>query len=284
MWTDCYTQTFLDNSDILLIGVLSSILATIFVLSTRYLWFKMTGFYPKSRLFNGIVNTKEKCIIFQNRLKDINLLNEYLTPLPNYSAFPNQPTQYEKRQLVPYVLSAEDSKAAAMVHNILGEIGRTSNIQSSFVDEDFNMWENPMFLIGGNWKAQRVFKKFDPIYICKDGKFINTVINQEYKQRTHDEDLGLIQKVYNKANNKPIWILMGMRGAGTAGAAYILNHHWKLFGKLYGKKAFGVVIRFDDKDGYENSSIADYYPKPNFYKRFFFYFSYRRLKRLSYRR
>ncbi len=281
MITEIFTQKLIDNGEILFIGVLSSILATVFVLSTRYFWYKIISFYPKNRLFFGIVNSKEKCIIFQNRLRDIKLENKFLTPEPNYSAFPKQEPKYQLRQLVPYVLSAEDSKATAMVYNTLGEIGKTNNIQSSYVDEDYDMWENPQFLIGGNWKTMRVFNIFNPTYICNEGKFINRITKKDFFQRTHDEDLGLIQKVYNKNNNKPIWILMGLRGAGTAGAAYILNRHWKLFGKLYGKKAFGLIIRFDDKDGYENSSIADYYPKPIFFKRIIFYFSFKKLKRLT---
>ena len=281
MTAEIFMQKLIENSEILFIGILSSILATVFVLSTRYFWYKLISFYPKNRLFYGIVNSKEKCIIFQNRLRDMKLENKFLTPEPNYSTFPNQGPKYQLRQLVPYVLSAEDSKATAMVYNMLGVIGKTNNIQSSYVDEDFDMWENPQFLIGGNWKTIRVFENHNPAYVCRDNKFINTINGKEFSPRSKDEDLGLIQKTYNKNNNKPIWILMGYRGAGTAGAAYILNRHWRLFGKLYGKKSFGLIIRFDDKDGYENSAIADYYPKPTFFKRIIFYSSYKKLNGLT---
>ncbi len=268
------------HPEILILGILSSILATIFVLLTRTTYYKIIDTLPANRLFNYIKNSKEKCLVFLNRLQDTELKGEFVVPIPAYSTFPGQKQQYEKRQLTPYVLSAEDSIAVAMILNVLGEVGRTDNIHISYIDKDYDKWENPMFLVGGNWKTNRVFENYNPYYIFQNGKFIITETNESFGQKDPNDDLGLLVKVYNTKNDKPIWILMGMRGAGTAGAAYSLVKWWRIFGKLYGKKPFGFVVQFSDKDGWEDASLISYYPNPIFLKKAIHIRSYLKLKRL----
>jgi hypothetical protein len=183
--------------EILILGIISSILATIFVLLTRTAYYKIIDKLPANRLFNYIKNSKEKCLVFQNRLQDTELKGEFVVPIPDYSTFPGQKQRYEKRQLTPYVLSAEDSSAVAMILNVLGEVGRTDNIHISYIDKDYDKWENPMFLVGGNWKTNRVFENYNPYYIYQNGKFIITETNESFSQKDPNDDLGLLVKVYN---------------------------------------------------------------------------------------
>lgn len=273
-------ESLTDKPEILLVVILSSVLASIFVLLTRTLYYKFNDTSPSNRLFNHIKNSKEKCLVLQVRLRDKELKGEFVTPIPEYSTLSNQNINFEGRQITPYVLSAEDSSAVAMVLNVLGKVGRTDNIYISYIDKDYDKWENPMFLVGGNWKTNRVFENFKPFYIYENGKFIIRETKQSFSQKDSNDDLGLLEKVYNPKTKKPIWILMGMRGAGTAGAAYSLVRWWRIFGKLYGKKPFGLVVQFSDKDGWQDSSIISYYPNPKFIKKVIHLRTFIKLKQL----
>ena len=273
-------NTLYSNTEVLLIGILSSILATLFVLITNKLFNKFIDTLPANKLFNYIKNSKEECLVSQIRLRDKDLKSEFLTPIPDYSSFNPSQKQYEGRQLIPYVISAEDSNAVSMILNLLGKIGRTENIQISYIDKDWDKWENPMFLIGGNWKTTRVFENFNPYYVIKNDKFVIQKTGQAFYQKNPNDDLGLIEKVYNPNTKKPIWIIIGMRGAGTSGAAYSFLKWWKIFGKLYGKKTFGFIVQFNDKEGWQNSSIISYYPNPTFIKKVVYIRTYLKLKKL----
>ena len=273
-------NTLPGTTEALILGVFSSILATIFVLLTRLIFYKFRGNRPSNKLFNFIKNSKEQCKVTLVRLYDKELKGEYVTRTPNYSAFSSPEAQYVSRNLIPFVISAEDSNAVSMVLNLLGKIGRTENIQISYIDNDWNNWEDPTFLIGGSWKTTRVFENFKPYYIIENHEFVIKETGDTFFQKHADDDLGLIEKVYNPNTQKPIWILIGMRGAGTAGAAYSLSKWWEIFAKLYGKKTFGFVVQFNDKDGWQNASIISYYPNPTCFKKLVHLKAYLKLKKL----
>jgi hypothetical protein len=268
-------------TEFLVLGIISSILATIVVLTTRYFYYKIVNTLPSYKIFNYIKNSKERCLVLYVRFQDREKRGVFSAPLPDFSSSLNSDKQYEERIKIPYVLSNEDSLGVSMVLNTLGKIGRTDNIHLSYVDKDYDKWENPMFLIGGNWKTDRVFENYNPHYISKDGKFIIQETDEEFSQKDPNDDLGLLEKVYNPKTNKPIWILMGMRGGGTAAAAYALSKWWKLLGKLYGKKSFGLVVQFNDKEGWEDASIISYYPHPTFLKKIFHPVSFIKFKKLK---
>ena len=274
----CIKQTNIEN---IIIGIATSVLATIIILITRTLYYKFISTYPSNKIFNKIKNSKEKCQVFQIRLIDKEKKGEYFTPVPDFSSFSNNQISYEKRQLTPYVLSTEDSRAVAIILNVLGEIGRTENIEILYVDKDFDKWENPMFLIGGSWKLDRAYENFNSYFKVKNGQFLNKYTNESFSQKDINDDLGLLEKINNNCNNKPIWIAVGMRGAGTAAAAYTLQRWWKIFGKLYGKKPFGVIVAFSDKDGIENSYIISYYPIPKLINRILYLRTYNKLRKLK---
>lgn len=268
------------NRDNIIIGIISSTIATIVVLLTRTLYYRFIDTLPANRLFNQIKNSKEKCIVYQVRLRDKELKGEFVTPLPDYSQYPNKNPVYEGRKLTPYVLSAEDSAAVASILNTLGKVGRTKNIQIAYIDKDYDKWENPMFLVGGSWKLDSVYNNYNPYYTYNNGQFILKATNEIFYQKQSNDDLGLLQKVYNTTNNKPIWIAVGMRGGGTAAAAYSLVRWWKMFGRLYGKKPFGIIVKFSDKDGWQSSSIISYYPVPRLINRLIYFRVYWRLKKM----
>ena len=262
-------DALMHNPEVLIIGVLSSILATIVVLFTRKAYLALENSLPAGKLFNHVKGSNEIFVVHQKRLKDVEQKGTYLIPIPDFSSFPAGEPKFELCQHIPWVLSSEDSNASAMVLNVLGQIGRTDNIKLSYVDEEYDHWENPMFLIGGSIKTIRVFEKFTTPYYYKDGAFINRENNTEFRQKTGNDDIGLLMKTYYPPTGKPIWIAMGMRGAGTAGATYALQQWWKILGKLYGSNEFGLVVQFSDMDGWKDSTPIDISPKPKKLRRIF---------------
>lgn len=266
----------------IIVGVVVSIIATIFILLTRLFFYKVRDSLPAGSLFKDITNSRKLCVIFIRRMKDVEQKGEFKSPLPDYNSLAtstNNEKNYEGIINTPWVASMFDSHALAHILNVLGKIGRTENIEVSFPDKDFDKWDSPMFILGGTRKAERALEIASPIYKYqyKKSQFILLPTNEVFKQESEDIDIGLLQKLKNPTNNLPIWLCSGHRGAGTTAAAYTLVRYWKCLGWLYGDKPFGLLVSFNDKDGWQQSKIISVYPKPNLLKRLFFFSSWKKI-------
>jgi len=217
-------------------------------------------------LFNGIANSSEGCQIYIIRMKDAQKSGKYITPIPDYSPSGDS-TKYEGRQLTPWVTSTAEAEAMSLIYNVLGRIGRTEKIELMYADKDYNLWDAPMFLVGGNWKTKSAMNTFDP-YVCTESEGFKLIPTGElFSPTTKDEDLGLLQKINNQMHDQPVWIIQGWRGNGTVGAAYALVRWWRYLAKLYGKKPFSLLITMDDKAGWQQLKIRMIYPTPKWYCR-----------------
>lgn len=256
----------IDNCDVIAIGAIGSVIATVVVLVTRLAFYKVRDRFPAYALFKSIVGSDVQCLVFTLRLTDMKKEGKFLTPLPKYAVASSQP-EYEQRQLTPWVTSTSETQAVANILNVLGRVGRTENIQLVFVDQDSGRWDAPMFILGGNWKATRSFETCMPIFSYRDGKIILESTKDVYKPKTNDHDIGFLQKTINPATGLPVWVAMGWRGAGTVAATYALLRWWKEIGILYGSRPFGMLIGMNDKDGWQQCRIVRIYPEPKCYKK-----------------
>lgn len=256
----------INNCDVIAIGTIGSILATVVVLVTRIIFYKVRDLFPAHSLFRGIVGSDLPCLIFTLRLTDMKREGKFLTPIPKYAVASPQ-EEYEGRQLTPWITSTSETQAVANILNILGRVGRTKNIQILFVDQDSGRWDAPMFILGGNWKATRSFETCMPIFSYRDEKVILESTKDIYRPKTSDHDIGFLQKTINPVTGFPVWVAMGWRGAGTVAATYALLRWWKEIGILYGSHPFGILIGMNDKDGWQQSHIVRIYPEPKCYKK-----------------
>lgn len=256
----------INNCDVITIGAIGSIVATIVVLITRIAFYKVRNLLPAYSLFRGIVGSKVQCLVFALRMTDLKREGKFLTPLPKYAVASSQ-SEYEPRQLTPWVTSTSETQSVANILNVLGRVGRTDNIQLVFVDQDFDKWDAPMFILGGSWKAIRSFDTCMPIFSYRDGKIILEPTKEMYRPKTSDHDIGFLQKTINPATGFPVWVAMGWRGAGTVAATYALSRWWKEIGYLYGSRPFGILIGMDDRDGWQQCRIVRIYPEPIFFKK-----------------
>ena len=124
-----------------------------------------------------------------------------------------------------------------------------------YVDRDFDKWDAPMFIIGGSHKSYSAYQTCEPGFVYRDGAFLLQTTGESFQPRTNDQDLGLLQKMFNPSTGYPVWVAMGSRGAGTTTATYALARWWKELGILYGNSRFGKLLEINDQDGWQQYRI-----------------------------
>lgn len=196
----------------ILIGTIGSIFATIAVLLTRLLFYRIRDLFPARALFSGITGSDDPCLVFVQRFTDPEKKGKYLAKLPKYAVTTDQP-DYQEYQLIPWVTGIYETQSVSHILNALGRSGRTKNIQIVFVDRDFDRWDAPQFIIGGSWKSKRAYETCDPFFIYQDGQFTLQPTGEIFMPKSHDHDLGILQKMINPSTGLPVWIAMGLRGA-----------------------------------------------------------------------
>ncbi|MDA3790041.1 MAG: hypothetical protein PF503_16285 [Desulfobacula sp.] len=265
-WIKTMWDVITNNGPIILTGAIGSIVATVIVLLTRLVFYKLKDHFPAHSLFGGIVDSDSPCLVFTLRLTDMKQEGKFLSPLPQYAVASSQP-KFEPRQLTPWVTSTSETQSVAHILNVLGRVGRTDNIELVYVDQTFDRWDAPMFILGGSWKARRSFETCNPIFSFRNGVFILEPTEESYQPKTSDHDIGILQKMINPTTSLPVWVAMGWRGAGTVAATYALSRWWKEIGILYGGRDFGILLGMNDRDGWQQCSIVRMYPEPKFYKK-----------------
>ena len=260
----------------ILIGTIGSILATIAVLLTRLAFYKILDLFPARAVFSGIVGSDDPCLVFIQRLTDPGKKGEYIANLPKYAVTTGQP-DIQKYQLIHWVTGIYETQSVSHILNTLGRAGRTKNIQIMYVDCDFDRWDAPQFIIGGNWKATRAYETCNPFFSYSDGAFTLKATGDSFSPESHDHDIGLLQKMINPSTGLPVWIAMGLRGAGTNTATYALSRWWKEIGIFYGKKPFGILIVMNDKDGWQQQRVLSLYPKIKWYSKILHPFAWRKI-------
>ena len=270
-------------SSAIITGLIGSVLATIVVLLTRIFLYKIHDMFPARALFKGVAGSDNPFLVFIVRLLDLQMEERYLTPVPRYAVVTQQ-ENYEVRQHIPWVNSVEETNSIGHVLNVLGSAGIRKNIRIVFVDQYYDQWDAPMFILGGNWKAHRALSLCNPHFVFRDNEFFLEAEQQPYQPSASDADLGLLQKMINPTTGYPIWLAMGWRGAGTSAAAHALWRWWKELGILFGSKTFGLLLEMNDRDGWQQYGIVRLYPSPRWYKKILHPLSWRRIKRCIIRR
>ncbi len=265
-----------NNGTLIIIGAVGSIFATIIVLITRLIFYKVIDFFPAHSLFRGIVDTNSPCLVFALRLTDMKQEGKFLSPLPKYAVASSQ-ENFEPRQLTPWVTSTSETQSVAHILNVLGRVGKTENVQLVYVDQAYDRWDAPMFILGGSWKSRRSFETCRPIFSYRDGKFVLEPTKESYQPRTNDHDIGILQKMINPATGLPVWVAMGWRGAGTEAATYVLSKFWKEIGILYGSRKFGILIGMNDMDGWQQCSIVRMHPEPKIYTKLLHFIAWKKI-------
>lgn len=225
---------------------------------------------PLQLLLKGYLSDKIQILIFLSQLvalndsrridRDPRYIIRYPTPTPtNRNAISGTP----RRNIDP-VWSEGDGECLADIYNILGKAGRIGNIEVSDLVSDWSQWSNPIFSIGFNPKTMRnLARRCKPIYyeitpratlkIEGHGIELDSIV---------PNDAAIVQKTFIEDTNIPVFILAGHGYLGTSSAGYFLRENCIDIGKLYGDRAFCLLLYVNISEGRKSVVLKATYPKP----------------------
>jgi len=195
---------------------------------------------PAHRLLQGAARQSEPCKIF---IRD-------LTIQPGTKIYSVQPRLGIGE--VPNVLKfwAEvDSKAVADVFNVLGQAGKTRNLDIVLVSQDYvGEWDCHVVVVGAQaGKSDDFYQKMkDVAYRMDDANIVDMSTNKSIP-RDKQHGYGIILKARNpfKTHGSPgiAFLIGGFGTLGTEAASYYFRQNFRKLGKEFGSKSFGIVLR-----------------------------------------
>lgn len=194
---------------------------------------------PAKMLFQGIACKNEKCKIF---VRDFFIQQN--TQL--YSVEPRLgvgivPNVYE---LWPDV----EARAVGNLLSALGQIGKIENIEIVRMSQDRGEWDDHVIVLGAQaQKSYDFFRSMKNVAFRMDDKDIFDNVTGKVIEREPNFGYGIILKALNPfktKGSKGVAILIGGFGVlGTAAASYYFGRNFRMLGKQFKKKTFGIVVR-----------------------------------------
>ncbi len=223
--------------------IVGAILGSIIIPVVHYLikalleWWHQTR--PGLKLLEGIANQEELCRIFVRDLvlpENIPLIS--VEPRVGVGAVPNV------RQLWPDV----EGRGATSVFNVLGQVGKTHDIEIVHMSQDIGQWNSHVIILGVQAnKCYDFYRLMENVAFRVDAENIYDAVSGEIVQRESGFGYGIILKALNPfktSGPRGIGILIGGFGVlGTAAAAYYLKENFRQLGKQFGSDCFGIVVR-----------------------------------------
>lgn len=268
------------NMKAIITGAISSIVATVCVLLSRLLFYWVKDRFPAGALFGPAIRPNQETHVYIIRMKDTEQSDEYITPLPQSTVMTDQ-AAYDTRQRVPWVASVSETHSVSHIFNVMGQCGKKQNMRLCFVDQEFDRWDVPMFLLGGSDKANRAFQTCNPVFDFSETPVTLAATGETFRPSNIDKDLGLLQKMTSPSTGFPIWVAMGWRGNGTTAATYALNSLWRELGALYGSEPFGILFETSDREGWQQLRIRRLYPEPSTTRKILHPFCWRKIARMQ---
>ncbi len=209
-------------------------------------WWRETR--PGYRLLDEISIQSETCKIFVRDLileKDSRLLA--IEPRVGVGVIPNITNLYAE----------VEGKGIANIFNVLGQMGKTQNIQIVGFREDIRgEWNSQIILLGA--QAQKHFDYYRlmrNVAYRMDSENIYNAQTDQVVQRERGYGYGIILKAENPfkiGKRKGIAFLIGGFGVlGTSAATYYFKENFRQLGKDFGSDHFGVVVRAPSTAGEE---------------------------------
>lgn len=194
---------------------------------------------PARRLLAGIAHQDEQCKIFIRDLvlpQNASVLS--VEPRVGIGRVPNV------TELWPDV----DAKAAADVFNVLGNVGKTRNIEIVRISEDTGQWNSHIVVLGAQAnKSFDFYRLMRNVAFRVDHQNIIESSTGEVVPRADGYGYGIILKATNPFKThgkKGVALLIGGFGTlGTAAAGHYFRENYRELGKAFGRSDFGVLVR-----------------------------------------
>jgi hypothetical protein len=153
--------------------------------------------------------------------------------------------------------------ALADVLNVLGQVGKKSNIQIVEMSKDTGLWNSHLIVLGA--QAQKCFDFYDQmtgVAYRVDNREIRSKETGAVIPRDDGYGYGIILKARNPHHLNGVGILIGGYGVlGTEAAGYYFREHAATLGQLFGTDCFGVVVRASVTAGVESTERLERYDR-----------------------
>jgi hypothetical protein len=194
---------------------------------------------PSRRLLGGIADQGEPCKIF---IRDF--MNPGASPILSVEA--GRPMGVVPN--VPKLWADADGRGATSIFNVLGQVGKTQNIEIVQMSQDIGEWNSHVIVIGSQAnKSFDFYRLMQNVAFRVDALNICDAVSGEIVKREPEFGYGVILKCLNPfktAGRRGIGILIGGFGIlGTAAAAYYFREHFRQLGREFGDDYFGIVVR-----------------------------------------
>ena len=171
-----------------------------------------------------------------------------------YSQLPSGGTQQWQNL---NVVGQEDVIAASNVLNLLGQAGRSANIEWRDIARDWDLWSEPLVCVGGSFKADKVLALCEPRYVRFDPPqaFVTMPDGRRFEADAH-YDYGLIYRSSHPQTNRACLALFGFGSAGTLAAGSFFRRQASALARLYGDRPFAAIVRVGWHDGRDSGALV----------------------------
>jgi len=153
------------------------------------------------------------------------------------------------------VVARGDVEAASEFLNLLGQVGKASNIAWPQINSHWDTWFEPSVCVGGSFKTDKAFELCTPAFVRRERHgFIALVDNQEFLADSR-YDYGIIYRGRHPSGNSCL-VLFGDGVAGTVAAGVYLRRNALYLARLYGSRPFAAIVRVGWRDGKDSGVIA----------------------------
>ena len=232
---------------------------------------------PIRRLLGDLADNKADCDIFVRQI--FSDTGCYKSKHPDYLP-PHTSGKTTQWRNIQFVVSTADMRAATDFTNLLGQVGKKERVLFRSEDRDWALWDTNVVVIGGGFKADRIFEFAKPARITlshSKGSF-KAVSGETFKAEAGN-DYGLIYKVTNPENHRKCILIMGLGVHGTAGAIYYLKTRAQRLGKMFAGGDFAFVVRVRVDRGPELVTPGWYSPEPVWFRKMAHWVTWRRMLR-----
>lgn len=229
------------TTDIVTGAILGAVVIPAILKFINYIIGYIRNSLPKHRILEGISCQTELCRVFVRDLQlgqnsqvlSIDPINNTRGGVPNI------------RDLWPHV----EGIGVSYIFNVLGQVHKTDNIVVVPLSHDHGEWNSHIIVFGAQTnKSFEFYRNMQHVAYRMDNADIYDNESGEIIERENGYGYGIILKSINPFANhelkKGIAILIGGFGVlGTEAAAYYFQKNFRLLGKEFGKKCFGIVVR-----------------------------------------
>lgn len=194
---------------------------------------------PASKVLGRIINKKIEVKIF---IKDF-IVNDNVHSSPKLSSVEGPTTQLHPN--IEKVWAEAEARGVAELLNLLGNMGKRSNLEIVEMSSGYDTWDKDMIVLGTQAKkCMDFYEVMENVAYSVDEKDIYDKETSKVIQRENGYGYGIVLKARNPQMEIGIGFLLGGYGVlGTQAAIYYFTKNIAELGRLFGDKYFGIIVR-----------------------------------------